>query len=456
MPCTPCPPCEPTFPLFCEPLPTTNEGKRLIVEDSASCQKTIQTTPFPGILKSDSAGTISWEGGSTGSVVSYTTGGAIDFVNGSDTEPLKMPSIAIHGTDNVPNVLVMLADGTIKKWDPTSVGNNYLSYWDGSDWRINTLNGLLPTGNGTVFIRDNSGNLQAVGGSNGSILSIVGSTPQFITPGSTNPFPAGHLYGMILSNNGTAPNTSIDISSGECRDSTAVENIILSAALTKSITGSFTAGTGQPGLLGGTPVPGANATLHVLVIKGASGVDVGFHSSPTIPLVSLPSGYDQYYRRIGSILTDGSNNIRGFLQNGDRFLYKLPDLSIRYSVPADAISTSGTLISIKVPGGIKVRPLIRGIFGLADTTTRRFSFYDPDQTGVPALVPDASPTTTQYIPSAYQNPNFTGTGTNAEWLYTNTSSQIGVDASKSATGDTVGEFDLDVWGWIDDRNRLQP
>lgn len=448
MPCTPCPPCEPTFPLFCEPLPTTNEGKRLIVEDSASCQKTIQTTPFPGILKSDSAGTISWEGGSTGSVVSYTTGGAIDFVNGSDTEPLKMPSIAIHGTDNVPNVLVMLADGTIKKWDPTSVGNNYLSYWDGSDWRINTLNGLLPTGNGTIFIRDNSGNLQAVGGSNGSILSIVGSTPQFITPSSTNPFPAGHLYGMILSNNGTAPNTSIDISTGECRDSTAVENIILSAALTKSITGSFTAGTGQPGLLGGTPVPGANATLHVLVIKGASGVDVGFHSSPTIPLVSLPSGYDQYYRRIGSILTDGSNNIRGFLQNGDRFLYKLPDLSIRN---ATISYISGTLLSIKVPSGIKVRPLIRGVYG-ASVDGKDWSFYDPDQTGVPALTPSPEPSASQYIPSAYSNANHVSIGTNSEWLYTNTLGQIGVESSINFNA----AFDLDVWGWIDDRNRLQP
>lgn len=428
-----------------------------MVEDSASCQKTIQTTPFPGILKSDSAGTISWEGGSIGSVVSYTTGGAIDFVNGSNTEPWKMPSIATHGEDNVPNVLVMLADGTIKKWDPTSVGNNYLSYWDGSDWRINTLNGLLPSGNGKVFIRDNSGNLQAVGGTNGSILSIVGSTPQFISPGSTNPFPAGHLYGMILSNNGTSPNTGIDISTGECRDSTAVENIVLSSALTKSVSGPFAAGTGQPGLLGGTLPPGANATLHVLVIKGASGVDVGFHSSPTIALASLPSGYDQYYRRIGSILTDGSNNIRGFLQNGDRFLYKLPDLSIRGAT----ISTSGTLLSIKVPGGIKVRPLVRGAFGVSDTTdtiSRRFSFYDPDQTGVPALTPITNPTpnTTQYLSTSYRNGNYSGVGTNAEWLYTNTSSQIGVDVSKSVTGATVGNFDLDVWGWIDDRNRLQP
>ena len=252
---------------------------------------------------------------------------------------------------------------------------------------------------------------------------------------------------MILSNNGTAPNTSIDISTGECRDSTAVENIILSAAITKSITGSFTAGTGQPGLLGGTPVPGANATLHVLVIKGASGVDVGFHSSPTIPLVSLPSGYDQYYRRIGSILTDGSNNIRGFLQNGDRFLYKLPDLSIRNAT----ISTSGTLLSIKVPGGIKVRPLIRGVYGAA-ADGKDWSFYDPDQTGVPALTPSPEPTASEYIPSAYSNSTHVSIGTNSEWLYTNTSGQIGVDSSANFTN----AFDLDVWGWIDDRNRLQP
>jgi len=50
--CTPCPPCDSEFPLLCEPLETTANGKRLVVEDSAACQKTIQTPTSKQVLNS--------------------------------------------------------------------------------------------------------------------------------------------------------------------------------------------------------------------------------------------------------------------------------------------------------------------------------------------------------------------------------------------------------------------
>ena len=51
--CTPCPPCDTNFPLLCEPLETTANGKRLVVEDSAACQKTIQTPTSKQVVNSN-------------------------------------------------------------------------------------------------------------------------------------------------------------------------------------------------------------------------------------------------------------------------------------------------------------------------------------------------------------------------------------------------------------------
>lgn len=445
MPCQPAPPCEPTFPLFCEPLPTTTDATRVVVEDTASCQKTLATTPVPSIFKSNTNGTLSWEGGSTGSILSLTTANEVDFVTGSSSQPFKLPSLDIHSTDVVPNVIVILADGTIKKWDPTNVGNNFLAYWDGSDWKINTLNSLLPAGNGTVFIRDNSGNLQAISGANNDILTVVGSTPQFVTPGATNPFPAGHLYGLILSNNSVNPNTAIDVSAGECRDEALFDNIALGSSFTKTVSGAFTAGTGDPGLLGSTPVPGPNATLHVLIIKGASGVDIGFNGSPTIALGSLPAGYNTAYRRIGSIITDAAGNIERFYQSGDRFLLRTPFKSA--STRNQSIALTGTSITLYVPSGIKVVPFVRG----SNNHTFYWTFYDLDQ-GITSFPATFSPTASQFIPVTYSNGYYYGIGHNTDYIMTNTSRQIGVigDIAFAST------FDWDVWGWLDQRNRLQP
>ena len=455
MPCEPAPPCEPTFPVFCDPLPTTTSATRVVVEDLASCQKTIATTPIPSILKSTSTGLVNWEGGSTGSVLSLTTANSVDFVTGSSSEPLQLPALDIHTIDTVPNVIVMLADGTVKKWDPTNVGNNFLAYWDGSDWRINTLNGLLPSGNGTVFIRDGSGNLQAIGGNNNDILQIIGNTPTFVTSSSSSPFPAGHLYGLVLSNNLTNPNTAIDVSAGECRDSTASNNIVLTSSFTKTVTGAFVAGTGVSGLVGGTPVPGPNATLHVLIIQGASGVDIGFHANPTIALGSLPAGYNQFYRRIGSILTDGAGSIEQFFQSGDRFLLKTPFKSA--STRGVTVTTTGTTISLYVPSGIRVNPLIRGVngnpTGLPGGTGAYWMFYQLDQ-GLTSLAMNiATPTTAQFI-AEYSNVYTYMIVRNEEFILTNTSRQIGVLAG-TLTGN-INNFNWDIWGWIDQRNRLEP
>jgi len=77
--CTPCPPCDTEYPLLCEPLETTANGKRLVVEDSAACQKTIQTPVAQQVLKTDGAGNLTWTNGASGTVLRKDSTGLVEF-----------------------------------------------------------------------------------------------------------------------------------------------------------------------------------------------------------------------------------------------------------------------------------------------------------------------------------------------------------------------------------------
>lgn len=76
---TNCPPCDANFPILCEPLETTAKGKRLVVEDAAACQKTIQTPTGQQILKTDGSGNLSWTNGANDTVLTKSASGVIEF-----------------------------------------------------------------------------------------------------------------------------------------------------------------------------------------------------------------------------------------------------------------------------------------------------------------------------------------------------------------------------------------
>ena len=78
-PCTPCPPCDSEYPLLCEPLETTANGKRLVVEDSAACQKTIQTPVAQQVLKTDGASNLTWTNGANNTVLAKSSTGIVEF-----------------------------------------------------------------------------------------------------------------------------------------------------------------------------------------------------------------------------------------------------------------------------------------------------------------------------------------------------------------------------------------
>ena len=94
MPCEPAPPCEPTFPIFCEALPLTTNGQRVVVEDAASCQKTIAKSSNPSLLH-------------------QTNTGNLKMSDGSSSSPIKLPQMDVLSLSEAPKIMVLLADGTV-------------------------------------------------------------------------------------------------------------------------------------------------------------------------------------------------------------------------------------------------------------------------------------------------------------------------------------------------------
>lgn len=140
-----------------------------------------------------------------------------------------------------------------------------------------------------------------------------------------------YLAGLVLSNDGTTPNSVLDISAGVCADSTNATLITL-GAVTKSTAGAWAAGPGGNGMGQGLTV--ANATwYHVFAIINGGAADVYFDTSATA--ANRPAGTTAW-RRIGSFLTNGSAQIVAFHQYGDEFYWDVP----RNDLSATALSTS--------------------------------------------------------------------------------------------------------------------
>jgi microcystin-dependent protein len=160
--------------------------------------------------------------------------------------------------------------------------------------------------------------------------------------GSQSFLSRGFIDGLITSNAADADH-DITISVGACRDSSDAYNMTLASALTKRIDASWAAGDAAGGLFSGSV---ANATwYHVFLIRKDSdgAIDAGFDTS--VVAANKPAGYSTY-RRIGSVLTNGSANILSFTQTGNRFELNSAAIAVDYNgVPP----TSLTALTVTAP-----------------------------------------------------------------------------------------------------------
>lgn len=132
--------------------------------------------------------------------------------------------------------------------------------------------------------------------------------------------PESYLAGLVLSN-GTDTDHDIDIAVGECRDNADGINIVLASEITKRIDAPWAVGDDNGGLFSGSVAIDTWYHMFVIVKDSDGSIDAGFDTS--ISAANIPSGYTAF-RRIGSVLTDGSSNIVPFIQISDYFIWGTP------------------------------------------------------------------------------------------------------------------------------------
>lgn len=175
----------------------------------------------------------------------------------------------------------------------------------------------------------------------------------------------GSLFGMSMSNDGSSPNTVIDISAGSCIDSTAAA-IIRITAFKKAISGSWVAGTGANGMGQGLTAT-ASTWYHVFAVIVSGIADVYFDTSVTA--ANKPASTTAF-RRIGSIKLDGSVHILVFSQNGDRFDWGTTIQEVNGNI---GVTTAVNHTLAGCPPGVVTQAMLSGY--LNDTTTASASLY---------------------------------------------------------------------------------
>jgi hypothetical protein len=255
------------------------------------------------------------------------------------------------------------------------------------------------------------------------------------------PILRSYIAGLALSNDGTTPNSVLDIAAGMAADSGNSVYISI-GAFTKSTAGAWTSGSGNNGMGNGLTVA-ASTWYHVILANNGGTPDIYFDTSATG--ANRPAGIsDTKVRRIGSFLTDGSAHILSFVQDGDTFYWgTLPtDVAV-----TNLASTSGTLFTLSTPLGVKTRPLLRIS---ASTTNGAVTIQSPDETDVALPASATTPTNADTSPGWYFAYNTNPAG-DITGLHTNTSSQI----RARATNATGGSQKLTIFtrGYVDDRER---
>ena len=224
--CTPCPPCDTEFPLLCEPLETTANGKRLVVEDSAACQKTIQSPASQQILKSDGAGNLTWTNGANNTILGKDSTGKIEFATINSvlqtgpvdlgSQPLTTTGAVNTGSVNATGV-VTASSVSLAANPPTNLQATTKQYVDAADaLKLNkagdTMTGALIVNstiasNSTIFVNGNSSKIGYDTGAGGSATQGVGSKGNTVT--------INRPTGVIVTDNAAlAANTTVTFNLG--------------------------------------------------------------------------------------------------------------------------------------------------------------------------------------------------------------------------------------------------
>jgi hypothetical protein len=167
---------------------------------------------------------------------------------------------------------------------------------------------------------------------------------------------AGHIEGLLFSNNGSDATNDIDIAVGLAASTHATPAsrrlLTLASAVTKRLDASWVTGTNQGGLSSSLSISNTDYFIHLIQVAGV--VDVGFDTSRTAANLIADHGATAY-RRIGWIRR-ASNTIVPFTTTGQAgggilYLWTTPPLDVDL---AATLTTSRRSDVISVPLSEKV------------------------------------------------------------------------------------------------------
>lgn len=258
---------------------------------------------------------------------------------------------------------------------------------------------------------------------------------------------SGHLYGCTLSNNGSDATNDIDITAGNCIDSTNAV-LMTCAAMTKRLDANWAAGTNQGFRYSGAAI--ANTTYHIYAASKADGTQ-DYYADPSATIATVLTHLQAetggsaylYLRRIGSIIRVGAA-IKAFVQDGDYF----------------AIAPT-----FEFSGGIGGPTGARTNYTLANVPTGFVFGADLDVTITDATPAAATyvgvtwPTQAAFTPSVAQHSFMIPAagiavpqaGSSRARINTNTSAQVAVEIVGTTADHTLYGC---THGWTDTRGRL--
>lgn len=301
---------------------------------------------------------------------------------------------------------------------------------------------LAPTLAGDMLMEVESGS--------GTFSSSINNLKTFIAPPATKSVKGSAFLSnpITISNNATDPSNDINFSAGNFQFSDGSGQAVATAIMTKRLDATWSAGTNQGGLLNGTAVPKAiNSTYHCYKIYNATtGVEdsaflLGIAGTAPDPTSVLPTGYTKF-KRVGSVLTDGSGNIRAFTQIDNFFKYfsGISDLNTGFV----AGSTTPT---VSTPLGI----ITLGIFNIGldissiSTGNNIWSVIsDFNQTSSLGIVANRQATV-----NVSKIGSFTNVASNPCSSFTNLASQVRIFNNEGVLGTTLASIALLTHGYID-------
>jgi hypothetical protein len=299
-----------------------------------------------------------------------------------------------------------------------SLGTRPVTYYDGTPLQ----SGVLLAARHAQLVYDNSN----------SRFNVVGVDPSVSLVGGNN------ISGLVPRNSGADVDHDMVFGTGAARAANASIDIALTGELIKQLDAPWAVGNDAGGRFSGTL--DIDQTNHLYLISKSSTGEVDCGCSTLIdPTPELPSGYD-VYKRVFSIKTDGSGNIRPFrayeIAGGALDVDYLPRFvaeSFTGSVPVGRQT-----FTLDVPAGIS--PLVKMSASLEhDTTTTKYILVmSTDE----ILTPDNQAYTVEI------NSGNTGDTTQFE-CFADTNGQVAWHAKPD--GFAVAETNIILKGYLDRR-----